>query len=161
MSADTRDPPAPKRRRAQPAEEAIDRLDPPPIGLRGDFAQQVRIIPATMMNLRVAVGETANGDPVLAPFIELSMSEQSPEEEQPPRNFFNGILTMENAAFLLADLADDFLLACQHFSMIAASPIKPDQARTAIAEFYTEKAQSRLTECLALLAKAREEAKEP
>jgi hypothetical protein len=132
---------------------AGDPDDPPPLRLRGDFAKQIKIIPSTMMNLRLAIGETRDRQPVLVPFVELNMTEQTPESEAPRRTMFEGILTLENAAFLIADLADDFYLACQHYAAVAESSIKPDKARTQITAAFVDAAREKLAECADVLEK--------
>lgn len=140
-----------------PEEGALERPSPEPvsIGLRGNFAGQIKVIPSTMMNLRIAVGETEDARPLLVPFVELRMSELNPgEETEEPRVFFSAILSMDNAAFLMADLAGDLLVACQHFSAIAESSIKPDNARTALTRSLIEKAAATLADCAATLQKA-------
>lgn len=143
-----------KRSKPSRAAPPVDVPTPLPLALRGDFANQIKIIPSTMMNLRIAIGEMEDERSVLVPFIELAMSESNPEGDEEPQAFFKGILTMENAAYLIADMANDFLLACQHLSAVADSSIKPDKTRTSITETFVEMARTKLEECSVALKKA-------
>ena len=132
-----------------PEDEALPEI--PSVTLSGDFFDQVVTVPLTQMSLLMAVGQVGDeGDHVLIPFVETKLGRTEAEGAE-PEDLFSQLLTLENAAFLVSDLAGDLRLACAHLGNMADGPLRPEPARMEYVRRFLVRAQANVSACLAEL----------
>ncbi|CAO4170377.1 hypothetical protein CLBKND_01581 [Methylorubrum aminovorans] len=120
----------------------------PSVTLSGDFFDQVATVPLTQMSLLMAVGQVSEGGAhVLIPFVETKLG-RAEREGTEPEDLFSELLTLENAAFLVSDLAGDLRLVCQHLGNIVDGPLRPEPARMEFVRRFLIRAQENVTACL-------------
>jgi hypothetical protein len=135
-------------------EETLDDLpDEPTITVYGDFIDHVGIIQTSLMSLLLGVGrlkDDANVS-VLIPYIEMKLSGAEPEEGIDSGPLFSQILTLDNAAYVIADLLGDFRLVCENLRSLSKGELRPEPARIERTRQFILAAQSQLNDCLAEL----------
>jgi len=153
MTIQPRKKPTARHKKTNTTKEEISAKAPPvpaTLHFRGDFANQLKVISSTHMGLRLAIGEVDGKGQTLIPFIEIGMAEGS-KEEGDSEEIFSAVITLENAAYIFNNFADDFLTSCRQFSEIAGSSITPDNLRTRVVGFFVKKAVETLSECVTIL----------
>ena len=134
----------------------IDELpEIPLVKLSGDFFDRVATVPLTQMSLLIAVGQVSEGgDHVIIPFVETKLARVEGEGTE-PEDLFSQILTLENAAFLVSELAGDLRLVCAHLGNMAKGPLRPEPARTEYLRRFLVQAQENVSACLVEMDRAR------
>ncbi|MCA1438012.1 hypothetical protein I6F33_34415 [Bradyrhizobium sp. BRP20] len=123
--------------RAVDAASESEARTPDAIRMYGDFLDNVSVVKNSLMSLLLSVGdieaagdeskvasgeETAPGRTVLVPFVEMKL-----EGEQEP--YFANVLTLDNVAYLIYDLAQDFEVVCQQLLTISNGGVPPEARR--------------------------------
>ncbi len=123
----------------------------PSVILSGDLFDRVATVPLTQMSLLMAVGQLSEGgDHVLIPFVETKIA-RTESESADPEDLFSQLLTLENASFLVSDLAGDLRLACAHLGNMARGTLRPEPARMEYVRRFLIRAQDNVAACLAEL----------
>jgi hypothetical protein len=117
--------------------EASDERSPDAVRMYGDFLDNVTVVKNSLMSLLLAVGnieeaakegqpetdqERASGQPVLVPFVEMKL-----EGEQEP--YFAHVLTLDNVAYLIYDLTQDFKVVCEQLLTVSKGGMPPEIGR--------------------------------
>ncbi|WFU31492.1 hypothetical protein QA635_33975 [Bradyrhizobium brasilense] len=111
---------------------------PDAVRMYGDFLDNVTVVKNSLMSLLLAVGsieggapdqpdkaptgESAPGRPVLVPFVEMKL-----EGEQEP--YFANVLTLDNVAYLIYDLTQDFKVVCEQLLTVTRGGMPPEAGR--------------------------------
>jgi hypothetical protein len=131
----------------------------PSIIVYGDFPQRVVHIPRTLSSLLFAVGHlegTEESATVLVPFIELKFGSDSEDDGQADGDagpLFSQVLQIENAAFIIFDMARDFKIACEQLLSMAGSDLRPHLSQIEPVSGYISRARAEIDQCLAELNK--------
>lgn len=111
--------------------------NPDAIRMYGDFLDNVSVVKNSLMSLLLSVGdiesvadesnpsadrEVAPSRTVLVPFIEMKL-----EGEQEP--YFANVLTLDNVAYLIYDLTQDFEVVCQQLLAVSKGGVPPEIGR--------------------------------
>jgi hypothetical protein len=131
--------------------ESVDDLpDEPTISVYGDFIDHVGIIQTSLMSLLLGVGRLKDDADVsvLIPYIEMKLSGAEPEEGVDSGPLFSQILTLDNAAYVIADLLGDFKLVCENLRSLSNGELRPEPARIEKTRQFILAAQTQLSGCL-------------
>lgn len=139
-----------------------DQEDLPGLLLFGDFPMQVTIIPRALCTLimNMGVAEEAGGRRhVLLPHIEVkfggirqgNLDEQLEPDDQQLEELFSRILPLENALWLLSDMASDIRLACLRLKSVASNSDLLEPVRIGHARDYAERLRQEAELAAALL----------
>ncbi len=134
--------------------EAADDL--PTLTVFSNFVKDVVLVSTTNSSLLTCMGEI--GEPskeVIVPFVEMRFEGgATPEDEGVSTEFFSQIVPLENAAFVVSDLAGDFHLVCEHLRKMSTGVVRPEATRLDHARQYLLEAkksiESSLTEINAI-----------
>ncbi|MGY2811948.1 hypothetical protein [Bradyrhizobium sp. USDA 4506] len=110
---------------------------PDAVRMYGDFLDNVTVVRNSLMSLLLAVGSIEGttdrtdkapgkgpvpGQPVLVPFVEMKL-----EGEQEP--YFANVLTLDNVAYLIYDLTQDFKVVCEQLLSVTRGGMPPEAGR--------------------------------
>jgi len=125
--------------------KAEDQAPITPVEMYGPVAENLGIVPSTLMSLLLAIGRTTNEDAssVLLPFVQLRIESEVEGEPQ-----FETTVTLDNAAFVVADLAGDLRSICEQMRKISTSGIPPEASRLALAHRFALQARDEIQKCL-------------
>lgn len=118
--------------------------------LAGNFGR-VTTVPFTNMSLVTSVGHLDDGTDILVPLVETVIASTESDDEAESKIAFAELLTFENAAFLISDMAGDFQVVCSHLGDIAAGRLLPEPVRLEHARQYMLEAEARVRACLSEL----------
>lgn len=133
-----------------PVQDETDASDAPfpRVTVSGDFTDRVNTVSNASMSVVVGLGRTAEKGDVLLPFIDLKFISYPDGTEASA--VFSTLTTLENVAYLLADMSGDFQRACEQVGRLAAGDVglEPGRANYSI---------DRVTDAVRLLSTAVEE----
>lgn len=126
----------------------------PAITVYGMPGKEVDVLPLSSLNLLLTTGRVNHAD-VLVPYVELRLLRQVPGDDSPePVDAFAGVVTYENAAFLLMDLAGDMANLTKQLAQVATGEVKLEGVRRAYAVDCLREAREKLGRCLETLEAA-------
>lgn len=126
--------------------ESVDDLpDIPEVTIDGDFLDRVDSIPYSQMNLLLSVGRI-DDDHVLLPFVELKLGKGEDPDE--PENVLTATISIENAAFLISDLAGDLRSVTAHVASLGTGRLRAEPKRIEFVRRLLVQAQDSLAGCL-------------
>lgn len=115
------------------------------VEMYGDLVGALAAVSDVMLSPLVKVGTIEGDREVLVPFVEFQLTaidlsgEQNDETEQDIERYAT-ILPFENAAFLLADLSEEFMRACEQLSYFAAGQLTIEHSRIAQSAQFADRA---------------------
>ncbi len=127
----------------------------PAVSVYGNFANQISVVPSTMMSLLVGFGDIS-GKQYLIPFVELMINEADTGESDEQKAVFHKIISLENAAYLICDLAGDMSKVCRNLGGIGRGEILLEPTRIDAIRVFASKARDRLQTSLDELARLTE-----
>lgn len=105
----------------------------PLVEVYGDFTDQVRLVSHTNMSLLLGFGrEVANPVSTILPYVEVKIGGGPATEDgsrPEPENMLVQVLTLENAGFMLANLAADLRISSVHLAGLRQSSMRPERVR--------------------------------
>jgi len=120
----------------------------------GDFTDRIYIVNDTRMSLVLSPGRDADNDkPFLLPHVEVRMGKthQSENESEPDFSaLMTEILSLENAAFVVASLSNNMKVVSGELNRFREQTLKPDEARVRQARAFLA---SSVKETLAAIAR--------
>jgi hypothetical protein len=139
---------------APAAADALAETSPlPTLTVFSDFVRDVVVVSATNTSLLTCIGRLGDGadNEVVVPFVEVKFEGPEPLDGGVPPAFFSQILTLDNAAFLIADLAQDFGGVCEHLRKMSTGEVKAERARLDYVRRYLTDAQAHIAQSLATI----------
>lgn len=142
-----------------PDAASAEDVDPRAITVSGAFLADIAAIAQTEMTLLMAIGAIGE-QKVLVPLVDFAMRAPAKAAEGPaaePRPAYSGVLTFENAGYVIFDLARDYAAVCSQLVSAAQGGLKPDPVRMEALDRYLAQAEAEIRACrehLALLAPA-------
>ena len=152
------------------ADENSATSEMPAISLFGDFIDRVSVVNGTYMSLLLAVGTTpGKGDEersVLVPFLELRLDGRAPDNEgerlypksdsadspeSGERSLFSRTMTLENVAYMIFDLANEFNGVSEQLATIGAGGMQLERVRVEKCREWLAEAQRSLAQSMANL----------
>ncbi|MBD9596938.1 hypothetical protein IB270_29330 [Ensifer sp. ENS05] len=120
----------------------------PPIAISGEFASQVSIVSSTSMTVFVGVGELEDEKQVLVPLVSWGVAgSRNAAEPEGPSSLHSSLLTLENAAFVAFDVADELRQVLSQLTTITSGGIKLEPERLKTIAHYLERAESAIELC--------------
>lgn len=116
------------------------------------LVDRLTYISSTFSSLVMSVGRARDNRDVLVPFVEVKFEGPTGQDDPVSKSFFSELVPLENIAFVLEDISNDLTTVCQHFSAVAAGPVKPDFKRLGETQRLLT-AKGNLEKCLADLEK--------
>lgn len=118
----------------------------PTITVYGDFFDRVEIIQRTLMSLLLGMGRLTDDKDtsVLIPYIEMKLGGPEPEDEAS----FSKILTMENVAYVIAEVVGDFTMVCQSLRSLSNGEVRLEPARIELTRNFMLHARTQIDESL-------------
>lgn len=134
----------------------------PGLLLLGDFPTRVTVIPRALCTLIMNMGiaeESAGRRHVLLPNIEMKfagirqgdLDDERGPDDQDLEELFSRILPLENALWLLSDMASDIRIACLRLKSVAGEANVLEPVRIANARDYAERLRQQAELTFALL----------
>lgn len=133
-----------------------------PITVFGGVPRQIVQIRSASMMLVTAFGEKEDGEDVMVPLLDVQLfrvpasdegkSANSKAGEDDDEALISMILTLENASFLIADMAGDIQRAVSLLAQQCGGDIKPDEQRIQYSAQSLRRAVARLEEATKLLS---------
>lgn len=123
----------------------------PEVSIYGDLAGMVTTIPSCMLSLVVRIGRLDDDSRVLVPMTEIQFSLADIEDdgsEEDAEEGFAAVVPLENAAFIVSDLAADLELVCEELAAFSSSALGPEPNRMARCVQYLQDARARIDGCL-------------
>lgn len=150
----------PENRTTPAADKAASRLQgspshAPTVSLQSSTAERLGVISRAALALQLRIGhlEGKPGTEVLLPIVDVSLfgadSVSDPVEELKP--VLSRALTLENVAFVIFDLADDFETLCSQLRHVSDGAIKPEPSRIQAMRRMLVLARSRIDGCMETL----------
>ncbi len=123
----------------------------PTLTVFSDFVRDVVVVSATNTSLLTCIGRLGEGadNEVVVPFVEVKFEGQEPPDGAVPPAFFSQLLTLDNAAFLIADLSQDFGGVCEHLRKMSTGEVKAERARLDLVRHYLMEAKANIAQSLA------------
>lgn len=115
----------------------VDELKIPTVALRGDFIDGVQVVASTSASLLVSVGRLNEGDgeTVLVPFVQLNLGSLE-DSDGSAYVRYSEVLTLDNAFFVLSDLAQELKAVCAEVGAVGQGNLKPEPARLELARKF-------------------------
>ena len=144
---------------AAPAEAGeAEELEIPNLSLFGEFPDQVVVIPRTNATLLMSIGSIDEQKrSVVVPYIELIFAgfrqgtiNQGKEEEELLEELFSQVVSLENAIWMLSDMASDIRAACLRLRTVV-NPGALENVRLKLARDYAERLRQQAEFTVALL----------
>jgi hypothetical protein len=88
---------------------------------------------------------------MLAPYAEFHLEVARNGDDSGDRTIFSELLTLENVAYLIGDMARDFAEASEHLAEMSKGSLKPMPERVAAMIGYLEIAKAETQRALAVL----------
>lgn len=126
--------------------------DVPSIAVYGDFIDQVAVISRCDISLLLGVGELGDVGAVLVPFVQFKF-EGPAQVEAPAETLLSKFITIDNAAFLIDDLLDDFRNVCEQLGKLAPAELHPESGRIEKTKLHLIQAKAHLEQCMENLGK--------
>lgn len=130
--------------------------DLPTVSIYGDLAGSVTSIPTCMLSLVVRIGRLDDDSRVLVPMTEIQLSvsdiEDGPSIEITEEEALAAVVPLENAAFIIAELASDLEDACEELGCFASATLRPEPRRMERCAEYLRDARGSIDGCLTRLA---------
>lgn len=118
------------------------------------LVDRLTYISSTFSSLVMSVGRAARDNrDVLVPFVEVKFEGPTGQDDPVSKSFFSELVPLANIAFVLEEISNDLTTVCQHFSAVAAGPVKPDFKRLGETQRLLNEAKGNLEKCLADLEK--------
>lgn len=129
-------------------ETAADEL--PLLTVFGSFVKDVVVVSTTNSSLLTCMGEIAEGGKeVIVPFVEMSFQGgAAPDDDSVTTEFFAQVVPLENAAFVVSELTEDFHQVCEHLRKMSTGDVKPEPTRLEVVRQYLFEAQKSIESCL-------------
>lgn len=149
-----------KRKNAEPKNEVAQKgtqrghSPSPAVLVYGDFPGRVMHVPTTLTSLLMIVGnlDDEKKTPVLVPYVEIKIGGEG-ENEDDVETLFSHVVTVENAAYMIFDMARDYKDVCQRLAGISKSEVRPLSSQIEQVSEYITRARSEIEECTAVLSK--------
>lgn len=136
--------------------EEVEPLQIPSLNVFGQVLGRVAVVSYTDSSLLTSVGRVGDDESgeqlLLVPFIEMKFETASLESEA-SAPIFEQILTMDNAAYLLADVCNDFSAISGQLAKMSQGSIGPEPVRMMHTRRFLSDARDSLDRCLAELDK--------
>lgn len=133
-----------------------------PITVFGAVPRQIVPIHSASMMLVTAFGAKEDGEDVMVPLLDVQLFRTPvPQDDKPttaqddedePESLISMILTLENASFLVSDMAGDIQRAVAVLAQQCGGSIKPDEQRIRYSAHSLRKAAGRLEDAAKLLS---------
>lgn len=121
-----------------PGDEGASATDQeiPPITVYGDFIDRIHVVPVANMSLLMGMGTLTEDKAlsVLVPYVDIKLAGKNSDAER--EVLFGGVVTYDNAAFVLASLAEGFGQICEQLRQVATSEVKPEKKRLEVVAKY-------------------------
>ncbi len=123
----------------------------PTVRLPGDAIDAFPVNYA-VMSLIMGVGALDDGMATLVPFVDMEIAgpdiEDGEEDGEGPEVLFSEVVTLENAAFVMAALLRDYGAICGHLADLAEGKLRPEPARVTQARMYMLEAREQVQACI-------------
>lgn len=121
----------------------------PSVNVFSQTVERVTFISSTEASLLAGLGRLEGDENglLLFPFVEMKYETADPDT-QAVTPVFMATMTMDNAAYLLADVCGDFQQVLKQFAMIAEGGIGPEPIRMQYAKRFLSNAHRSLGQCL-------------
>uniref|UniRef100_UPI003F494757 hypothetical protein n=1 Tax=Ensifer adhaerens TaxID=106592 RepID=UPI003F494757 len=131
------------------AESETTEIDMPTISITGDFASQVGVVSGTSMTLFVGVGEVeGETNQVLVPLVSWGLAGGNDVVTSTSSSrLYSSVLTLENAAFVACDTADELRKVLTQLTIINTGGIKVEPARLQVIAGYLDGAKQAIELC--------------
>lgn len=116
--------------------------------VRGELVRRVSFVTRATANLVLGVGQIEGEDrqTVFVPYLEIHVEGQrSSDEPETSHDLLAATVTIEDAAFMLANLATDFAESCRQVAALGAATTRPEAGRMEHAYDLTTIAASEVT----------------
>lgn len=120
----------------------------PAIKVSGDFAGRISVINATPMSLLIGLGEVdSSQEEVLVPLVNISILGSDDDGKSDGKRIFSTTLTLENAAFVAGDVADELRDVVGQITKLSAKGLYPEKARLQAVNGFLASARMAIEDC--------------
>lgn len=130
-------------------------VEAPSVSIEGAAFERLAVISRAALVLQLRIGslddEARTG--VLVPITDMTLfgNESTGDSPEEPKQLLSMALTLENVAFVIYDLSDDFRFVCDQLRRVSEGAIKPEPARISNAREMLEATREKLGECIEVL----------
>jgi hypothetical protein len=104
----------------------------PVVEVVGDFFERIRFVSSTAMAGLLGFAKLKDSETsILIPYVETRIEGGSPRDESETEfdAIFSGVMTLENAAFLVVNLASDMRSVCEELASLSGSTTQMERRR--------------------------------
>lgn len=121
--------------------------DLPSLSVSGDFLLKVHSVETAVSSLMVSVAELdETKSKVLAPFVHFSVLASTYDEASEVDSLLDATFTLENAAYLLAELTDGLKDAVNELGLLSQGTLRPEPKRVQAMKELVAEIKAALTE---------------
>ena len=121
----------------------------------GQIVDRLVTISYTTTSLLMCMGRFGDDESsyVLVPFAEVKFASSDGDDGSAAVPLFSQLLTLDNAAYMIADLSSDFRSVCQQLQKVSTGDVSSDAVRLEHTKRFLSEAKSSIEGCLEELNK--------
>ena len=129
--------------------------EPPALNVFGQIVDRLVTISYTSTSLIMCMGRFGDDESshVLVPFAEVKFASSDRDDGSAAVPLFSQLLTLDNAAYLIADLSSDFRSICQQLQKVSTGEVSSDAVRLEHTKRFLSDAKNSIEGCLEELNK--------